>query len=55
MGKNKLSSKNARNPIYKKATVGAPLKTKSKAKQVKTNLKKVTFPVEDCFSNLRKT
>ncbi|MPC33170.1 hypothetical protein E2C01_026513 [Portunus trituberculatus] len=42
MGKNKLNSKNpgkSKNPIYKKVGVGAPLKTKSKAKQVKTSLK----------------
>lgn len=43
MGKNKLSSKNSKNPIYKKAVVGAPLKKKSKARQVKTNLKKVIY------------
>lgn len=46
MGKNKLNSKNpgnSKNPIYKKVGAGAPLKTKSKAKQVKTSLKQVNI------------
>lgn len=50
MGKNKLKSKNpsnSGNPIYKKVGAGAPLKTKNKAKQVKTNLKKVK-----CYSHI---
>ncbi|XP_050707138.1 uncharacterized protein LOC126992432 isoform X2 [Eriocheir sinensis] len=42
MGKNKTAAKTSKkNPIYKKAGAGAALKTKSKAKQVKTNLKKL--------------
>ena len=55
MGKNKLNSKkpgNSKNPIYKKVSVGAPLKTKSKAKQVKTNLKQVNINLDTVLSTV---
>lgn len=57
MGKNKLNSKNrgnSKNPIYKKVGAGAPLKTKSKAKQVKTNLKRLKIANKEAVASLDK-
>ncbi|XP_066973367.1 ribosomal biogenesis factor-like [Macrobrachium rosenbergii] len=57
MGKNKVNKGNplkSGNPIYKKAGSGAALKAKTKAKPVKTNLKKLKIGNREAIEALDK-